>query len=132
MLGLTAVLLVVVLMSNSSVGMKVTWPQLMTYAREGKVAGTVEITDTQAVAKLKPGSVPGLGDDKAPQQVYVPLEVRAMDTYIAELRSKNYDFVSNTGNTFFGQLFLTIIGPVLLIGAMIFFLSRSKIGRAHV
>ena len=128
MLGALAVLLYVVLTSSTSTGMRVSWSQLITYAKEGKITGQVEVTETQAIAKLKPGSVPGVTEDKNPTPLTVALDPRAMDTYIAELRKENIDFVSNVGSSMMGQLFLTIIGPVLLFGALIFFLSRSMRG----
>jgi cell division protease FtsH len=51
-----------------------------------------------------------------------------MDTYYAELRKEGVEFNVNVGSSFVGQLFLTIIGPLLLFGALIFFLSRSMRG----
>jgi cell division protease FtsH len=51
-----------------------------------------------------------------------------MDTYYAELRKEGIEFNVNVGSSFVGQLFLTIIGPLLLFGALIFFLSRSMRG----
>jgi cell division protease FtsH len=121
-------LMVVVLTTGSTGGAKVSWQQLVTYAKEGKLQGPVEITDSQAVARLKPGSVPGLTDDKNPTPVSVSIDPRAMDTYYAELRKEGIDHVVNVGSSFMGQLFLTVIGPILLIGGMIFFLSRSMRG----
>ena len=98
--------------------MRVSWSQLITYAKEGKITGQVEVTETQAIAKLKPGSVPGVTDDKSATPLTVALDPRAMDTYIAELRKENIDFVSNVGSSMVGNLLLTIIGPVLLFGAL--------------
>ncbi|NBX33734.1 MAG: AAA family ATPase, partial [Planctomycetes bacterium] len=97
-------------------------------AKEGKITGPVEVTESQAIAKLKPGSVPGITEDKNPTPVTVLLDPRAMDTYYAELRKEGIDFNVNVGSSFVGQLFLTIIGPLLLFGALIFFLSRSMRG----
>jgi cell division protease FtsH len=121
-------LIVVVLTSNSTPGMKVSWSQLMTYAKEGKLQGPVEITESQAIAKLKPGSVPGVGDEKAPSTVSVAIDPRAMDTYYGDLREAGIDHSTNVGSSFMGQLFLTLIVPLILIGAMIFFLTRSMRG----
>jgi cell division protease FtsH len=108
--------------------MKVSWSQFITYAKEGKITGPVEVTESQAIAKLKPGSVPGVTEDKNPTPVTVLLDPRAMDTYYAELRKEGIEFNVNVGSSFVGQLFLTIIGPLLLFGALIFFLSRSMRG----
>jgi cell division protease FtsH len=121
-------LVYVVLTSSGPQGMKVSWEQLMTYAREGKIAGDVEITDSQAVAKLKPGSVPGVTDEKGPTTITVALDPRAMEFYHAELHKNGVPNVVNVGSSFLGQLFLTIIGPLLLFGLLIFFLSRSMRG----
>ena len=121
-------LVYVVLTSSSTPGMKVSWSQFITYAKEGKITGPVEVTESQAIAKLKPGSVPGITEDKNPTPVTVLLDPRAMDTYYAELRKEGIDFNVNVGSSFVGQLFLTIIGPLLLFGALIFFLSRSMRG----
>ena len=121
-------LIVVVLTSNSTPGMKVSWSQLMTYAKEGKLQGPVEITESQAVAKLKPGSVPGVTEDKNPTPISVAIDPRAMDTYYAELRKEGIDAVTNVSSSFMGQVFLTLIVPLILIGAMIFFLTRSMRG----
>ena len=128
MLAAVVALIYVVLTQSSSPGMKITWSQLMTYAEEGKIQGPVEITESQAVAKLKPGSVPGVADDKAPTAVSVSIDPRAMDTYYGELRERKIDHVTNVGSSFMGQLFLTLIVPLILIGAMIFFLTRSMRG----
>jgi cell division protease FtsH len=108
--------------------MKVSWSQFITYAKEGKITGPVEVTESQAIAKLKPGSVPGVTEDKNPTPVTVLLDPRAMDTYYAELRKEGIEFNVNVGSSIIGQLFLTIIGPLLLFGALIFFLSRSMRG----
>jgi len=121
-------LVYVVLTSSSTPGMKVSWSQFITYAKEGKITGPVEVTESQAIAKLKPGSVPGVTEDKNPTPVTVLLDPRAMDTYYAELRKEGIEFNVNVGSSFVGQLFLTIIGPLLLFGALIFFLSRSMRG----
>jgi cell division protease FtsH len=121
-------LVYVVLTSSGPQGMKVSWEQLMTYAREGKIAGEIEITDSQAVAKLKPGSVPGVTDEKGPTTITVALDPRAMEFYHAELNKQGVPNVVNVGSSFLGQLFLTIIGPLLLFGLLIFFLSRSMRG----
>jgi cell division protease FtsH len=121
-------LVYVVLTSSSTPGMKVSWSQFITYAKEGKITGPVEVTESQAIGKLKPGSVPGITEDKNPTPVTVLLDPRAMDTYYAELRKEGIDFNVNVGSSFVGQLFLTIIGPLLLFGALIFFLSRSMRG----
>jgi cell division protease FtsH len=128
MLAAVVALIYVVLTQSSSPGMKISWSQLMTYAEEGKIQGPVEITESQAVAKLKPGSVPGVADDKAPTAVSVSIDPRAMDTYYGELRERKIDHVTNVGSSFMGQLFLTLIVPLILIGAMIFFLTRSMRG----
>jgi cell division protease FtsH len=128
MLAAVVGLIYVVLTQSSSPGMKVSWSQLMTYAEEGKIQGPVEITESQAVAKLKPGSVPGVADDKGPTTVSVSIDPRAMDTYYGELRERKIDHVTNVGSSFMGQLFLTLIVPLILIGAMIFFLTRSMRG----
>ena len=121
-------LVYVVLTSSSTPGMKVSWSQFITYAKEGKITGPVEVTESQAIGKLKPGSVPGVTEDKNPTPVTVLLDPRAMDTYYAELRKEGIEFNVNVGSSFVGQLFLTIIGPLLLFGALIFFLSRSMRG----
>jgi cell division protease FtsH len=121
-------LVYVVLTSSSTPGMKVSWSQFITYAKEGKITGPVEVTESQAIAKLKPGSVPGVTEDKNPTPVTVLLDPRAMDTYYAELRKEGIEFNVNVGSSIIGQLFLTIIGPLLLFGALIFFLSRSMRG----
>jgi cell division protease FtsH len=121
-------LVYVVLTQGSTPGMKITWPQLLTYAKEGKLQGPVEITESQAIAKLKPGSVPGVGDEKAPSTVSVAIDPRAMDTYYGDLREAGIDHSTNVGSSFMGQLFLTLIVPLILIGAMIFFLTRSMRG----
>jgi hypothetical protein len=42
-------LVYVVLTQGSTPGMKITWPQLLTYAKEGKLQGPVEITESQVM-----------------------------------------------------------------------------------
>ena len=121
-------LVYVVLTSSSTPGRPVSWPEFINYAKGEKIQGTVTVTESQAIAKLKPGSVPGITEDKNPTPITVLLDPRAMDTYYAELRKEGIDFEVNVGSSFIGQLFLTIIGPLLLFGALIFFLSRSMRG----
>ena len=128
MLAALGALIYMVLTSSATPGMKISWPQLMTYAKEQKLAGKVEINDSQAIAKLKPGSVPGVTDDKNPTTVTVLLDPRAMDTVYAELRKEGIDYDVNVGSSVVGQIFITIIGPLLLFGGLIFFLSRSMRG----
>ncbi|MFM1937092.1 MAG: ATP-dependent zinc metalloprotease FtsH [Planctomycetota bacterium] len=129
MLVALAGLVYVVLTSSGPQGTKVSWPQLMTFAKEGKIQGPIEMTESQAIARLKPGSVPGLADDKGnATTVRVAIDPRAADTYYGELRREGIDHEVNVGSSFLGQLFLTIIGPLLLFGLLIFFLSRSMRG----
>jgi cell division protease FtsH len=51
-----------------------------------------------------------------------------MDTVYAELRKEGIDYDVNVGSSVVGQIFITIIGPLLLFGGLIFFLSRSMRG----
>jgi cell division protease FtsH len=129
MLAALGALIYMVLTSSATPGMKISWPQLMTYAKESKIVGKVEINDSQAIAKLKPGSIPGVADDaKNATTVTVLLDPRAMDTVYAELRKEGIDYDVNVGSSVVGQIFFTLIGPLLLFGGLIFFLSRSMRG----
>jgi cell division protease FtsH len=121
-------LIVVVLTSSGPQGERISWQQLMSYAKEKKLAGEVEISEGQASARLKPGSVPGVTAEAAPTTVTVAIDPRAVNFYLSQLDAEGVPFVSNVGSSFIGQLFLTIIGPLLLFGLLIFFLSRSMRG----
>ncbi|MFO0963425.1 MAG: ATP-dependent zinc metalloprotease FtsH [Phycisphaerales bacterium] len=117
-----------VLTSSSSPGMRISWKELMTYAKEDKVQFPIEVSDAQVTAKLKPDSVPGVTDAKSPTTVTVAIDPRAMDTYYAELNGKGYPYLTNVGSSFFGQILLTLIAPVLVLVVIWFIFSRSMRG----
>jgi cell division protease FtsH len=67
-------------------------------------------------------------EGKALTVVTVSLDPRAMDTYYRELNEKKYPYEVNVGSSIVGQLFLTLIGPLIILGVIWFVISRSMRG----
>lgn len=127
---LASVLLIwVVLTQGSSSGTEVSWKELMLYAQEGKVSGDIEISDTQAVAKLKPNSLPGPNDAKGLSRVYVTLDPSARADMQKILIEKGYPFkIRGVGGSVLMQLLMTVATILLVMGVVWFVFSRSMRG----
>jgi cell division protease FtsH len=124
-LAAAGLLIYVVLTQSATMGTEVSWKDLTTFAKEGKLAGPIEITDNQASAKLKADSVPGLSDAKGSQMVYVPLDPTARNEKQKFLDEKGYDYRVRIGSSVLGQIVLMVLPILLILGILWFFFSRT-------
>jgi cell division protease FtsH len=124
----SGVLIYIVLTQSSVPGTEINWKDLMTYAQEGKIAGAIEISDTQATAKLVPNSVPGPTDAKGANSVYVSLDPSARADLQKILIEKGYPFKVRVGSSVFMQLLMAVLPILLIVGVIWFIFTRSMRG----
>lgn len=124
----SGVLIYIVLTQSSVPGTEINWKDLMTYAQEGKIAGTIEISDSQATAKLVPNSVPGTSDAKGANSVYVSLDPTARADLQKILIEKGYPFKVRVGSSVFMQLLMAVLPILLIVGVIWFIFTRSMRG----
>ncbi len=138
MLAALLALIYVMLTYSSSPGLRLSWGELMNYCAEGKLVNKIEINESQAVAKVRdvPGmtgegaktGTPAEAEGKALTVVTVALDPRAMDTYYKELNDRKYPYEVNVSSSVIGQLFMMLIGPLIILGVIWFVISRSMRG----
>ena len=129
-LAVAAALIWVVLMQNAPSGQEVTWKELMTYAQENKLVLPMEISDTQATARLKENSVPGMTDAKGGATVYVTLDPTSRQDKQKFLDEKGYNYKVRVNNSVLPQILLLVVPGLLIAGMLWFAISRTMRGGA--